>query len=173
MHALWLNERHVCMRVRKHSCDIKMFCFACTHHTSTKLIKVLNWKLNNFSLFYQSTNSLQTIMLCQFFRLSWQFKREKKSSLWKASFLENKNWSCVQNFVYNTLQLVGISLLVSTMNNNFSFSSSGKLFYKSNSKLFTCVCIACYIHTRDWENTRQLYNCLKFSQPLPCLYQAV
>ena len=62
-----------------------------------------------------------TNMLCQFFRLSWQFKQEKKSSLWKASFLENKNWFCVQNFVYNTFQLVKISLLISTMNNYFSF----------------------------------------------------
>ena len=103
MHALWLNERHVCMRVRKHSCDIKMFCFACTYHTSTKLIKVLNWKLNNFSLFYQSTNSLQTIMLCHFFRLSWQFKREKKILSLESFFFGKQELImctklCIQHF---------------------------------------------------------------------------
>ena len=26
--ALWLAERRVCMRVRKHGCDVKMFCFS-------------------------------------------------------------------------------------------------------------------------------------------------
>ena len=33
---------------------------------------------------------------------------------------------------------------------------SGKLFYKSNRKLFSCVCIAWYKHSRRWENSRQL-----------------
>ena len=32
----------------------------------------------------------------------------------------------------------------------------GKLFYKSNRKLFSCVCIAWYKHSRRWENSRQL-----------------
>ena len=31
-----------------------------------------------------------------------------------------------------------------------------KLFYKSNRKLFSCICIAWYKHSRDWENSRQL-----------------
>ena len=31
---------------------------------------------------------------------------------WKASFLQNKNWLHVQDFVYKTLQLVRISLLI-------------------------------------------------------------
>ena len=33
---------------------------------------------------------------------------------------------------------------------------SGKLFYKSNRKLFSCVCIAWYKHSRCWENSRRL-----------------
>ena len=32
----------------------------------------------------------------------------------------------------------------------------GKLFYKSNGKLLTCVCIAWYKHSRYWENSWQL-----------------
>ena len=33
---------------------------------------------------------------------------------------------------------------------------SGKLFYKSNRKHFSCVCIAWYKHSRRWENSRHL-----------------
>ena len=33
---------------------------------------------------------------------------------------------------------------------------SGKLFYKSNRKLFSCFCIAWYKHSRRWENSRIL-----------------
>ena len=33
---------------------------------------------------------------------------------------------------------------------------SAKLFYKSNRKLFSCVCIAWYKHSRRWENSRRL-----------------
>ena len=33
---------------------------------------------------------------------------------------------------------------------------SGKLFYKSNRKLFSCVCISWYKNSRGWENSRQL-----------------
>ena len=32
----------------------------------------------------------------------------------------------------------------------------GKLFYKSNRKLFSCVWVAWYKHERHWENSRQL-----------------
>ena len=48
---------------------------------------------------------------------------------------------------------------------NFSFNRChtksfafcfGKLFYKSNRKLFSCVCIAWYKHSRRWENSRLL-----------------
>ena len=33
---------------------------------------------------------------------------------------------------------------------------SGKLFYKSNRKLFSCLCIAWHKHSRRWEDSRQL-----------------
>ena len=57
--------------------------------------------------------------------------------------------------MYKTLRLVRISLLISTITKSLRFFS-GKLFYKSNTKLFSCVCIAWYEHSRDWENSRQL-----------------
>ena len=42
--ALWLAERSVCMRVCKHGCGVKMFCFSRANHPSTNLKKVLSWK---------------------------------------------------------------------------------------------------------------------------------
>ena len=47
------------------------------------------------------------------------------------------------------------SLLISALQRVLRFFS-GKLFYKSNRKLFSCVCIAWYKHSRRWENSRQL-----------------
>ena len=52
-----------------------------------------------------------------------------------------------------------------TTGKNFSFNQChtksfafflGNLFYKSNRKRFSCVCIAWYKHSRRWENSRQL-----------------
>ena len=40
----------------------------------------------------------------------------------------------------------------------------GKLFYKSNKKLFSCVCIAWYKHERGWENSWQLCKPLTLSR---------
>ena len=39
---------------------------------------------------------------------------------------------------------------------NLKKFSSSKLFYKSNRKRFSCVCIAWCKHSRRWENSRQL-----------------
>ena len=50
-----------------------------------------------------------------------------------------------------TLRLIRISATQRVL----SFFS-GTLCYKSNRKLFSCVCIAWYKHSRRWENSRQL-----------------
>ena len=100
VHALWLAERRVCMRVCKHSCDIKMFCFPCANHASTNLKKILSWKTRQVYFIYpfprrlKLEKSLETCCV-NFFRLSWHFKREKPV-FWKASFLQNKDWLRVQ-----------------------------------------------------------------------------
>ena len=62
---------------------------------------------------------------------------------------------CVQDFVNKTLRLVRISLLIIAIQRVLRFFS-GKVFYKSNRKLFSWVCIAWYKHSRRWENSRQL-----------------
>ena len=48
--ALWLAERSVCMRVCKHGCGVKMFCFSRANHASTNLKTF--WVENSTSLLY-------------------------------------------------------------------------------------------------------------------------
>ena len=55
-----------------------------------------------------------------FFHLSWQLKRQK-STFGKASILQNKNWLWVQDFVYKTLWLLRISLLIGVITKSFAF----------------------------------------------------
>ena len=57
--------------------------------------------------------------------------------------------------MYKTLRLVRICLLIVTVTKSLRFFSE-ELFYKSHRKLFSCVCIAWYKHSRDWENSGQL-----------------
>ena len=93
--TFWLAERSVFMRVCKHSCDVKMFC--CAPLISIEQARIwkrfLIWEVYYIYPFphrMKLEKSLQTHCV-NFFRLSWHFKREK-SVLWKASFLQNKNW---------------------------------------------------------------------------------
>ena len=123
--------------------------------------KISSSKLDKFTLFTHSfvgwnLENRYKEGVSIFFRLSWHFKREK-SVFWKAFFLQNKNWLRVQDFVDKTLRLVRISLLISAIQRVLRFFS-GNLFYKSNRKLFSCVCIAWYKHLRGWENSPQLYK---------------
>ena len=114
--ALWLAERRVCMRVCKHGCGVKMFCFSRANHASTNLKKFSSSQLDKFTLFTHSfvgwnLGNRYKKSVSIFFRLSWHFKREK-SVFWKAFFLQNKNWLRVQDFVDQTLRVVRISLLI-------------------------------------------------------------
>ena len=54
VHVLWLAKRSVCMRVCKHGCGVKMFCFSRANHASTNLKKFSSSKLDKFTLFTHS-----------------------------------------------------------------------------------------------------------------------
>ena len=118
--ALWLAERSVCMRVCKHGCGVKTFCFSRANQASTNLKKFSSLKLDKFTLFTHSfigwnLENRYKESVSIFFRLSSHFKREK-SVFWKASFsVQNKNWLRVQDLVDKTLRLVRISLLISAI----------------------------------------------------------
>ena len=159
MRALWLAQRRVCMRVCKHGCDVKMFCFSRANHASTNLKKFSSSKLDKFTLFTHSfvgwnLENRYKEGVSIFFRLSWHFKREK-SVFWKASFCKTRtDYACKTSC--KTLGLVRISVLIGSLTKSFWEFFSAKLFYKSNRKLFSCVCIVWYKHSRGWENSRQL-----------------
>ena len=85
--------------------------------------------------------------------LSWHFKQEKP--FLESIFIAKQELiTRTLSFVYKTSRLVRNSLC------------SGKLFYKSNRKLFF-LCL----QTLDFVSG--LHNCLEFSQPLGCLYQVM
>ena len=118
-------------------------------------------------------------MLCQFFfRLSWHFKWEKPVLL-ESIFIAKQELITRTSFAYKTSWLVRISLLIIALNKEFRVFSRESLFYKSNRKLFSGICIGWYKHSSGWENSRQLckpsglYSCLELSQPFSCLYQAM
>ena len=67
-----------------------------------------------------------------------------KNPYFGKQLLQNKNLLRVQDFMHRTLRLVRISLLISAIEG----FSSGKLIYKSNRKLFSCICRAWF--TVDW-----------------------
>ena len=141
-------------------CGVKMFCSSSANHTSTNFKMCLSWQLDKLTLFTHSLvgcnlENLYKHAVPIFFRLSWHFKREK---LFFGKHLYCKTWELITrtlSFVYKTLRLVRISLLISNLNKEFFFFW-GKLYYKSNRKLFSCVCIAWYKHSRVWENSWQL-----------------
>ena len=162
--ALWLAERSVCMRVCKHGCGVKLFGFSCPNHASMNLKKFSSSKLNKFTLFTHSfvgwnlENRYKESVSIFFFCLSWHFKREK-SVFWKASLCKTRtDYACKTSGT----RLLRISLLISAIQRVVFFL--GKFIYKSNRKLFSCICIAWYKHLRHWENSQQLCKPLTSSR---------
>ena len=97
--ALWLAERSVCMRVCKHVCGVKMFCFSRANHASTNLKTFSSSKLDKFTLFTHSfvgwnLENPYKEGVSIFFRLSWHFKREN-SVFWKVSSCKTRtDYAC-------------------------------------------------------------------------------
>ena len=175
--TLWLTERRVCIRVCKHCCDVKMFCFPRANKASTNLKKVLSWKTLQVYFISSSVETWKIFrnMLGKFI-FSWaDILSEKNPYFGKHLFFAKHGLITRTSFVCKTSRLVRISLLNNGLNERVLLFVSGKFFYKSNRKLFSCVCLAWYKHSRGWENSRQLrktetksrvlHNCLEFSHP--------
>ena len=163
-----------------------MFCFSRANHASANLTKFSSSKLDKFTFICLFLGRLKLGKSWQrkcvnFFSLKLTFEARKVRIL-ESIFLQNENWLRVQDFVDKNLRLVRISLLISAIQRVLRFFS-WNLFYKSNRKLFCCVCIAWYKHSRRWENFRQLCKpstscrvCITVEnspKPLSSLYQAM
>ena len=145
------------MRVCKHGCGVKMFYFSSANHASTNLKKFSSSKLNKFTLFTHSFVCWNLENSCKegmsiFLRLSWHFKLENR---YFGKHLFGKHLFAKQGLITHA-RLLGQDFATGKY---FSFNqcrfafSWGKLFYKINRKLFSCVCIAWYKHSRRWENS--------------------
>ena len=103
MRALWLAQTRVCMRVCKHGCDVKMFCFSRANHVSTNLKKFLTSKLDKVTLFTHSfvgwhLENLYKEDVSIFFAKA-DILSEKNPYFLESIFLQNKDWLRVQDFV--------------------------------------------------------------------------
>ena len=115
--AFWLAERCVCMRVCKHGCDVKMFCFSLANHASTNLETFWSWKLDKrqdyficpFSRRLELVKSLQTCRIFFFFRLNCHFNRKKSVEFGKHLFCKTRTDYVCRVFVYRTSRLIRIS----------------------------------------------------------------
>ena len=97
--ALWLTERRVCIRVCKHGCDVKMFCFSRTNHVSTNLKKFLTSKLDKVTLFTHSFVSWNLENLYKqaesIFFAKADILSQKNPYFWKASFCKTRtDYAC-------------------------------------------------------------------------------
>ena len=137
-----------------------MFCFSRTYHASTNLKKVLSWKtrqvyfIHSFPCRLKLGKSLETFCV-NFFPLELRFKA-RKTRILESIFFAKQRLITRTSFVYKTSLLVRISLLINALNKRVLFFFWVKLFYKSNRKRFSLVCISWYEHSRGWENSRQL-----------------
>ena len=139
-----------------------MFCFSRTNHASTNLKKVLSWKTRQVYFIYpfprrlKLERSLETCCV-NFFSLELTFKA-RKTRILESFFFAKQRLITRTSVAYKTSRLVRISLLINALNKRILLFFTGKLFYKSNRKLFSCVCISWYKHSRGWENSRQLFK---------------
>ena len=132
MRALWLAEGRVCMRVCKHSCDVKMFCFSRANHVSTNFKKFLTSKLDKVTLFTHcfvgwNLQNLYNQAVSPFFRLSWQLSKPSSRVCITVSNSPNPSR------VYIRLCKHGKRFLLPLNCSTLSYLESGGLVFLANS----------------------------------------
>ena len=121
-------------------------------HASMNLKKVLSWNTRQVYFIYPLPCRLK---LCQFFFTWADILSEKNPYFGKHLFCKTKT-DCAYKLRVQDLRLVRISLLINALNERVLLFFLGKVFYKSNRKRFSCVCISWHKHSRGWENSWQL-----------------
>ena len=153
--ALWLVERRVCMRVCKHGCEVKMFCFSHANHASTNLKKVSSWKTRQVYFIYQFPRRLKLQKSLETCCVNF-FSLELKTRILESIFFAKQRLITRTRLVYKTSWLVRISLLIIALNKRVLLFSRESYFIKAKENFFSCVCISWYKRSRGWENSRQL-----------------
>ena len=139
--ALWLAERHFCMRVCKHGLwQQDVLLFACKHEFE----KGFELKNSSSLLYLPISSSVET----------WKIFRNMQCQCFfaRADILSKKNSYFGKHLLCKTRTDYVYKLRVQDFatGKNFSFNQcseqesfafcSWKLFYKSNRKLFSCLC---------------------------------
>ena len=110
-------------------------------------------------------------MLCQVFFARADILSEKSILFGKKGLIK-----CT-SFEYKTSRLVTISLLISALNNRVLLFSWESYFIKALQNVFPVFALAGLGEFLTIKQTLDcvlsLHNCLEFSQPLLCLYQAM
>ena len=91
-------------------------------------------------------------MLCQFFFTSADIL---KTPILESIFFAKQGLITCTSFMYKTLQLIRISLLINAPNKRVWFFSWKSYFIKAVENVF-CVCKSWYKHSQSLENSRQL-----------------
>ena len=132
VHVLWLAKKHVCMRVCKHgSWQQDVLLFACKHEFE----KGFELKNSSSLLYLPISSSAET----------WKIFRNMQRQCFfaRADILSEKNFfsakqglSTRTSFVYKTLRLVRISLLISTLNKRVLLFPLESYFIKAIENFF-------------------------------------
>ena len=154
-----------------HGCDVKVFCFLHGNYASTNLKKALSWKTR------------QVYFICPFPR---RLKLGKSlETCRKASFSKNKEWLRIQASCTRLRNWQEFLFYRQSSKQRVLPFFSGKSFYRSNRKLFSCFCISWYkleraglgefstvMQTLDFARAG-LHNCREFTKTLSCLHQVM
>ena len=164
--ALWLADRSVCMRVYKHGCDVKMFCFSHVNHASTNWKKFYWSKLDKFTLFIH-------------FFVGWNLENLYKQAV-SALFVYGDIVS-EKNPYFEKLFFAKQELITRARPRVQDFATSKNFSFNQSNNKEVCVFFQeSYLGLGEFSTVMQtldfvsgLHNCLEFSQPLSCLYQAM
>ena len=145
----WLAERSVCTRVCKHGCDVtKMFCFLRANHTSTNLKNFFSLKLNKFTLF---THSLVGWILENLYKQAVSiFFFVWANILSEKNLYFGKHLFCKTRTEFNTCSRLCVPDFATGKNFSFKISAITKSFVLFLRKVIL------FLHSRGWENSRQL-----------------
>ena len=159
---LWLAERRVCMRVCKHVCASRCFAFRALI-MQARIWKRFWVKKNSTRLIYlpicssAETWKIFRNMLCGFLFFAWAEILSKRNPYFgKHLFCKARTDYAHKHRVQDFATGKNFSVNQCSKQECFAFFFLVKLFYKSNRKRFSCVCISWYKHSRGWENSRQL-----------------